>query len=108
MWIFEASITLMNMIFIFTHIFTFNLDSSFNWYILAYLSVFAWLIVLNYIFEGLKLQALLYIVAHGFFIYSEMEIEDSKWGISLGVFIALSITAMTLTLFLAPSPNVPI
>ena len=108
MRIFEALFTMANIAFIFSYIFTFDLDSRFSLMVLLYLSVFLWLLVLNYFFEGLKLSAILYMIAHPALVYSEMAEQDHLRGISLGMFIAISITAMTMVLFLAPSPNVPI
>lgn len=37
-----------------------------------------------------------------------MNEDDTYWGMGLGFFIALSITAMTLVLFFSESANVPI
>jgi len=74
---------------------------------MAYCSVFFWLMTMNYFFEGLKIQSLLYVIAHPMLIYSEIATEDMEKGLGLGFFIAICITAMTLTLFFSESKNVP-
>ena len=63
---------------------------------------------MNYFFEGLKIQSLLYLLAQPMLIFSELTDDDTYKGMGLGFFIALSITAMTLVLFFSESSNVPI
>ena len=99
MRIFEKLFAILNIVFIFTHIFTFDVGTTVSWMTFGYVSVFLWLMVLNYFLEGLKLQSLLYLVAHPLLVYSEVAEEDYQKGMSLGFFIAVCITAMTLVLF---------
>ncbi len=74
----------------------------------AYLSVFFWMMIMNFFFEGMKIQSLLYVLAHPLLIFSELSSDDTYKGMGLGFFIALCITAMTLVLFFSESANVPI
>ena len=94
----------------FGHIFTFvdTPEPGISLLTGAYLSVFFWMLVMNYFFEGLKIQSLLYVLAQPMLIFSELSEDDTYRGMGLGFFIALSITAMTLVLFFAESANVPI
>ena len=46
-------------------------------------------------------------IAHPLLLYSEVAQEEHQRGLSLGFFIAVCITAMTLVLFFSPSKNVP-
>jgi hypothetical protein len=110
MRIYEKLFGILNIAFVFYHIFSLgqNMDQfSVNPLTMLYCSIFFWLMAMNYFFEGLKLQSLLYVIAHPCLIYSEMSSDDMEKGLGLGFFIAVSITAMTLVLFFSESSNVP-
>ena len=55
MRIWEKSFAILNLIFIFVHIFTFEVTGEVPWYVFGYISVFLWMMVLNYFFEGFKM-----------------------------------------------------
>lgn len=107
MRIFEKMFAILNIAFVFFYIFTFSEGQSFAPSTLSYLFLFFLLMFMNYQLEGLKLQSLIYIIAHLLLVYGEMAEDDATKGMSIGFFIAVCITAMTLVLFFSPSNNVP-
>lgn len=76
MRVFEKLFAIMNIIFIFAYIFTLDTSTGISYMTFGYLSTFLWLMVLNYFIEGLKIQSLLYVIAHPLLVYSEVAEED--------------------------------
>lgn len=52
---FEKGFAILNIIFIFVYLFTFNADPGINPISLFYISIFGWLMVMNWLYEGFKL-----------------------------------------------------
>ena len=108
MRIFEKMFAILNIIFVFYYIFTFTEGTSMAPSTVTYLMLFFLLMYLNWRLEGLKAQSLIYLIAHPLLVYGDLAEDDSTKGMSIGFFIAVCITAMTLVLFFSPSHNVPI
>lgn len=108
MRIFEKMFAILNIFFVFYYIFTFTEGVSMAPSTITYLLMFFLLMLLNYRFEGMKMQSLIYLIAHPLLIYGDLSDSDQTKGMSIGFFIAVCITAMTLVLFFSPSHNVPI
>lgn len=106
--IFEKMFAIMNIFFIFYYIFTFTEGVSMAPSTVTYLSLFFLCMYLNHRLEGLKAQSLIYLIAHPMLIYGDLAEDEQTKGMSIGFFIAVCITAMTLVLFFSPSNNVPI
>lgn len=75
---------------------------------ISYLVMFFLCFYMNYSLEGMKIQSLIYLISHPILIYGDLAESDTIKGMSVGFFIAVCITAMTLVLFFSPSNNVPI
>ena len=106
--IFEKSFAILNIFFVFYYIFTFTEGMFFAPSTVTYMFLFFLLMFMNYQVEGLKIQSLVYIIAHMLLVFGELAEDDATKGMSIGFFIAVCITAMTLVLFFSPSNNVPI
>lgn len=106
--IFEKSFAILNIFFVFYYIFTFTEGVSMTPSTVTYLLLFFMLMFFNYRLEGLKIQSLIYLIAHPLLVYGDLSEDDQVKGMSIGFFIAVCITAMTLVLFFSPSNNVPI
>lgn len=105
---FEKMFAILNIFFVFYYIFTFTEGTSMAPSTVSYLGLFALLFYLNYSLEGMKAQSLIYLLAHPMLIYGDLAEDDQTKGMSIGFFIAVCITAMTLVLFFGDSYNVPI
>ena len=105
---FEKTFAILNIAFIFFYIFTFSEGENMSTSLIAYLTMFFLSFYLNYRLEGMKIQSLIYLIAHAMLIYGDMSEDDSTKGMMIGFFISVCITAMTLVLFFSPSNNVPI
>lgn len=106
--IFEKMFAILNILFVFYYIFTFTEGASMAPSTMSYLVLFCILFFLNYRLEGMKIQSLIYMIAHPMLIYGDLAEDDQTKGMSIGFFIAVCITAMTLVLFFGDSYNVPI
>ena len=104
--IYEKLALLLNVVFIFYHIISFEVESQLNVHTLLYLSVFVWLNVLTYFYEGFKFQMLVHALSHPVLLYSEFADQPHTKGLSMGFFISFSIMAFTLLMFFSPSDNV--
>lgn len=77
--IFEKLFAVLNIFFVFYYIFSFTEGTSMNPSTITYLILFFLAMFLNYQFEGMKIQSLLYLIAHSLFIYGDLaENEDTK------------------------------
>jgi len=106
--IFEKSFAILNILFVFYYIFSFAEGVSMAPSTVTYLLLFFLLMFFNYRLEGLKAQSLIYLIAHPMLVYGDLAEDEQMKGMSIGFFIAVCITAMTLVLFFSPSNNVPI
>ena len=106
--IFEKLFAILNIFFVFYYIFTFTEGPYMSPSTITYLIFFFLAMLLNYQFEGMKAQSLIYLLAHPLLIYGDLAEDEATKGMCIGFFIAVCITAMTLVLFFSPSNNVPI
>ena len=70
--IYEKLSLLLNVVYIFYHIISFEVESQLNMHTMLYLSLFVWLNVLTYLYEGFKFQMLVHALSHPVLIYSEI------------------------------------
>lgn len=106
--IYEKLAILINLIFIFMHVFHFDMDNDLGIVCILYITLFFVLVLLNYALEGIKVYMFIYLIAHPVLIYAELHDHEHVKGLTLALFTLLSVIGMACLTLMHSSDTCPI